>query len=85
MQMEQKAAAEREGTVSGETYFVATHSALLRAGGMNPRDFPPLDRDPLTRTYLLTSTINLGEAGRKPGWGGAGYVTGICKEVYIRC
>lgn len=85
MQIEQKAAAEREGTISEETYFVATHSALLRAGGMNLWGILPLDRSPLTRTDLLTSTINRGEAGRKPGWGGAGYVTGICKEVYIRC
>lgn len=45
----------------------------------------PLARDPLTPTQLLAPTINLGEAGDKPGGRGACYVTGICKEVYIRC
>ena len=44
-------------------------AALLRAGGVSLGDIQSPDRDPLTRTYLLTSTINLGEAGRKPGVG----------------
>lgn len=68
-------------------YFVAAHSVLLRAGGVSLWNIQSPDRGPLTHTYLLTSTINLGEAGRKPGVGvgGPGYVTGICKEVYIRC
>lgn len=80
--------AGREGTVVCGLYVIAAHSALLRAGGMSlgvMSVMQPLARDPLTPTRLRAPTINLGEAGEKPGGRGACYVTGICKEVYIRC
>lgn len=80
--------AGREGTIFCELYVIAAHSALLRAGGMSlgaMSVMQPLARDPLTPTRLLAPTTNLGEAGEKPGGRGPCYVTGICKEVYIRC